>query len=319
VSGTSPDTRAALRSLLDWGKLGPLRIRARRVADGVYAGGHRSPRRGPGVEFGGHRAYVPGDDLRWLDRRALMRHGRLLVRQFETETDRALRLIVDASASMGYRSRGAPGAKLAYAAVLAAALARIALAGGDPVALDWIGGENRHPLPALGGREAFERVVAALESVQPGGDLTMDASSIERAFAAVARHARRGSVIVLFSDLIDLPEATLDRFAALATLGRTLVTVRVLDPVEESFSLDGPLRLRATEGDVVVETDAAQAREGYLEALEAIRKTWEDRMTGAGGEDRMTGAGGRLVTTNTSADPVAAVREIVLGVRGSGA
>jgi uncharacterized protein (DUF58 family) len=262
------------------------------------------------VEFGGHRAYVPGDDLRWLDRRALMRHGRLLVRQFETETDRALRLVVDASASMAYRSRGAPGAKLAYSAVLAAALARIALAGGDPVALDWIGGENRHPLPALGGREAFERVVAALESVEPGGDLSTDAAAIERTLAVVARHARRGSVIVLFSDLIDLPEGTLDRFAALATLGRTLIAVRVLDPVEESFALDGPLRLRASEGDVVVETDAAQARDGYLAALERIRTTWQERLTSVGG---------RLVSANSSGDPVAAVRDVVLAARGSGA
>ena len=30
------------------------------------------------MEFGGHRSYVPGDDLRFLDRRATMRHGQLL-------------------------------------------------------------------------------------------------------------------------------------------------------------------------------------------------------------------------------------------------
>jgi uncharacterized protein (DUF58 family) len=139
---------ARLRGALDWGKLVPLRLKARSVADGVYAGGHRSPRRGGGIEFGGHRSYVPGDDLRWLDRHALMRHGRLLVREFETETDRALCLVVDASASMAYRSAKAPGAKLAYAALIAAALARIALAGSDPVALDWLGGESPRALPA---------------------------------------------------------------------------------------------------------------------------------------------------------------------------
>ncbi|MCP6756854.1 DUF58 domain-containing protein, partial [Klebsiella pneumoniae] len=79
-------------------------------------------RRGAGVEFGGHRNYVPGDDLRFLDRHARMRHGLLLVREFETETDRALRLIVDASASMSFKSDQALGAKYAYAAVIAAAL-----------------------------------------------------------------------------------------------------------------------------------------------------------------------------------------------------
>ena len=97
-----------LRRSLDWGSLAPLRIRARMVAEGVYAGAHRSARKGAGVEFGGHRAYVPGDDLRWLDVRSLLRHDHLLVRQFETETDRALRLVVDATKSMGYRGKGAP-------------------------------------------------------------------------------------------------------------------------------------------------------------------------------------------------------------------
>ena len=117
--------------------------RARAAAPARASGGRgrlrrRAPqhKRGAGVEFGGYREYVPGDDLRWLDRRSLLRHERLVVRQFETETDRALCLLVDASASMGFRGPGAPGAKLAFAASSAAALARVALASGDPVSLD---------------------------------------------------------------------------------------------------------------------------------------------------------------------------------------
>ena len=39
-----------------------------------------------------------------------LRHERIVVRHFETETERALRLVVDATASMGFRSKGAPGA-----------------------------------------------------------------------------------------------------------------------------------------------------------------------------------------------------------------
>jgi uncharacterized protein (DUF58 family) len=292
---------------LDWGELAPLRLHARQAADGVYAGGHRSQRRGPGVEFGGHREYVPGDDLRYVDRHALMRHGRLLIRQFETETDRALRIVVDASASMGFRSPSAPGAKLAYAAVVAAALARVALSAGDPVGIDWIGGARCQPLPSLGGREAFERVLAALESVEPGGDLTLDPSAMERTFARVARRARRGSVIILLSDLLDLPEHTLDRFAALSSLGRTLLAVRVLDPLEQSFALEGPVRLRSSEGDVHVETDAGAVREAYLARLEAIAASWDARLSASGG---------RLVRAATTDHPVATVREVVESARG---
>ncbi len=93
---------------IDWGALAPLRLKARAIAEGVYAGAHRSFRKGAGVEFGGQRPYVPGDDLRFIDRRALLRHDKLMVREFETETDRAVWLCVDATASMSFRGAGAP-------------------------------------------------------------------------------------------------------------------------------------------------------------------------------------------------------------------
>jgi uncharacterized protein (DUF58 family) len=271
-----------LRSI-DWGNIAPLRLRAKVLADGVYAGAHRSLRRGPGVEFGGHRQYVPGDDLRWLDRRALLRHDKLIVREFETETDRGLRLVVDASASMGWKSRSAPAAKYAFAALLAGGLARLAVASGDPVGLEWLGGEGARPLPARAGREAFERVIGALESVVAAGDLGLDGGSVERAFGSVARKAKRGTIIVLLSDLLDLPESTLDRFAALASGGRVIVALHVLDPEETRFPFEGTVRLRALEGGTVIETDADTTRERYLERLAAIGTEWARKLTDHGG------------------------------------
>jgi len=293
----------------DWSELPTLRLRARSVADGVYAGMHRSPRRGAGVEFGGHREYVLGDDLRFVDRHALMRHGRLLIRQFETETDRTLCLVVDGSASMAFSSERAKTSKLAYASLLAAALARVALAGGDPVSLDWLGGQSARALPAMGGREAFERVIGSLETTRAGGDLSADVNELDRSLAPVARRAGRGSVVVLLSDLLDLPDGALYRFAGLGTRGRTVLAVRILDPLEATFSLTGPVRLRAVEGGSVVETNADLARGEYLEALEAIAAEWDRRLVERGG---------RLIRATTVDDPVHIVRSILLAAQGLG-
>jgi uncharacterized protein (DUF58 family) len=297
----------AIRASLDWGGLAPLRLRSRLVAEGVYAGGHRSARRGAGVEFGGHREYAPGDDLRWLDRRSLLRHERLLVRQFETETDRALRLVVDATASMGYRGSQAPGAKLAFAAVVAAALARIAIASGDPVGLTFIGGgPATRSVPVSGGREQFERILGALEAVEAGGDALVDATLLDRACAGIARAARRGSVIVVLSDLIDLPDVAADRVSAMTSRGRVVTVVQTLDPDEARLPFEGTVRLRSLEGGTVVETDTDATRERYLEAMAHLQTAWERSLVGRGG---------RLVRAETSEDAVRVVRSVVEAVR----
>jgi len=297
--------RAALSTFpIDWGALAPLRIKARAVADGIFAGMHRSIRKGPGVEFGGQRPYVPGDDLRFFDRRALLRHDRLMVREFETETDRAVWLCMDATASMAYRGPRAPGAKLAYAALLAAATARVAVASGDPVGLAWIGGSGAHDLPAVAGREGFERVVGALESAAAAQDLSANGDALERALAPVARKARRGAVLVLFSDLLDLPERALTTFGALATGGRALVAVQVLDPTEVDLDFHGNVRLRALEGDAVVEADADVVRADYQARLGAITDAWTRELNGRGG---------RLIRATTADDAAEVVRSIVQG------
>ena len=289
---------------LDWGSLAPIRLRAKQVAEGVYAGSHRSARRGQGVEFGGHRSYAPGDDLRWLDRRSLLLHDRLLVRQFETETDRALRLVVDATKSMSYRGAKAPGAKLAFCALVAAALARLAVTSGDPVGLTYIGGGAR-PVAVSGGREAFERIVGSLESVTAAGDAHTDLAYLDDALGAIARAARRGSVVIVLSDLLDLPEGSRERIAAVAARGRIVVVVQTLDPDEATFPFEQSVRLRALEGEHLVESDE-EAREAYLAALEAERVKWEEALISRGG---------RLLRARTDDDPVMTVRAIALAVQ----
>ncbi|HEX4512298.1 MAG TPA: DUF58 domain-containing protein [Polyangiaceae bacterium] len=295
-----------LGSSFPWGDIASLRIRSRLVAEGVYAGAHRSARRGSGIEFGGHREYVPGDDLRWLDRRALLRHGRHLIRQFETETDRALRLVVDASASMGYRGSRAPETKLGVSAVLAAALARIAVASGDPIGLTYLGGGSARPVAVSGGREAFDRLIGSLEDAKAEGDAVRDPDMLERSFAILERAARRGSVVVLLSDLIDLPRDTAEHFSAMASRGRSVVVVRVLAPDEIDLPFDGTVRLRSLEGDVVVETDTAVARDAYLAALGDLATHYETTLLARGA---------KFLRVSTADDPVDSVRAIVGAVR----
>ncbi len=287
---------------IDWGAVSPLRLQARVVAEGFYAGMHRSTRRGAGVEFGGQRPYVPGDDLRFLDRRSLLRHDKLMVREFETDTDRALWLCLDASASMVFRSKTAMGAKLAYAALIAAALGRVAVASHDPVGLAWLGGEGLNDLRPAFGHAAHERIVSVLETAQASGKLAADLDEVKRCGHVLGRRARRGSMIVLLSDLLDLPPDALRYLASLGGSGRVLVAVQVLDPVERDLSFSGKVRLRAIERDTEVTTDADAVREQYQRRLHEHTEAWRIAVESAGG---------RLVRACTDDEPVGVLRTIV--------
>lgn len=297
-----------IRQGLDWGTLAPLRLRARGAAEGLFGGAHRSLRRGSGVEFAGHRAYTPGDDLKFVDRHALMRHGELILREFETETDRSVKLVLDATASMGFRGTRAPGAKLAFGALVAAAIAWVALRGGDRVALDWLGGEAARGLPAGSGPQTFERLIGAIESARPGGSLS--GAGLESTLARIERSAPRGAVTLLVSDLLDLPERAAERIAALAARGRTLVVLQTLDPDEIELPFDGPVRLQALESDLVVDTDANAVRAEYQRALRDLREAFERELVARGG---------RLLFTSTGAEPSAVVRAVLLAIAGGGA
>lgn len=300
--GTASDP-STLRSRLDWGRLGSLSLRVAAVTEGLLVGAHRSVRRGAGVEFGGHRQYVPGDDLRWLDRRALMRHERLLVREFETDTETSVRLVLDASASMRWSSESAPGRKLDYAALVLAAVGRVALATGDPVALDPIAGRELTSVPPSVGQGQFERIVAALERVIPEGSVTE--ADLTEVLSRVARGARRGSVVVLASDLLDWPDGAFDAFVGLGAGGRRLVAVQVLDPAEARFPWSGPQRLRSSESSLVVETDGDAVRSRYHAALLELQRRWADALLARGG---------RLVTAVTTDDPLEPVRQALRAV-----
>lgn len=292
---------------LDWGALAPLRLRARAAADGLWAGPHRSLRRGAGVEFAGYRAYTPGDDLRFLDRHALMRHGVRVVREFETDTDRSLRLVLDASASMGFAGSRAPGSKLAFSAVVAAALAWVALRGGDRVALEWLGSPGEPGLPWASGMPAFERLVSVLEASHAGGGVGK--AELDALVTRLGQSTPSGSITLVLSDFIDLPPAAEQTLAALASRTRLLVAVQVLDPDELELPFAGPVRLKALESDLIVDTDAPRARAEYQAALARLAATFREALVARGAS---------WLTASTLDAPGAVVRRVLESVAGAG-
>src|SRR6476619_6821924 len=118
-------------------KLEYLSLVSRRVFRGSILAQRRTRQLGGGIEFADHREYTPGDDFRYLDWNVYARHDELLLKRFQEEEDLHVYLLLDASRSMAH---GTPP-KFDYARQVAAALAYIALADLDRVAVVAFGGE----------------------------------------------------------------------------------------------------------------------------------------------------------------------------------
>ena len=97
-----------------------LDLKARLVVEGFLTGLHKSPYHGFSVEFAEYRPYMPGDEIKRLDWKALARSDRYYVKEFEEETNLKAYILLDSSASMGYHQKEAVS-KLEYGACLAAA------------------------------------------------------------------------------------------------------------------------------------------------------------------------------------------------------
>src|SRR5437868_3624123 len=115
-------------------RLSQLKLVAPRSFQGSSSGKRFSRSRGSeGMEFADHKEYSPGDDFRNIDWNVYARLDELVVKNFETQENLRLYVLLDTSASMGIGSIGSP-TKFEVARKLAAALAYVGY-----VNEDWTG------------------------------------------------------------------------------------------------------------------------------------------------------------------------------------
>jgi uncharacterized protein (DUF58 family) len=170
-----------------------LSLVSKRVFRGSILAQRRTMQLGGGIEFSDHRQYAPGDDFRLLDWNVFARHNELLLKRFQEEEDLHVYFLLDCSRSMGF------GTKFDLARQVTAALAYIALADLDRVAIlaysDKIVGE----IPLTRGKSRVLSLLSFLEKLQTTGSDT-DLARVVSGF--IHRPQRRGLVVVV-SDFFD--------------------------------------------------------------------------------------------------------------------
>ena len=257
-------------------RLGTMELKTRTVVEGFLSGLHRSPSKGFSVEFAEYRHYLPGDDLSAVDWKAYARSDRPCIKRFEEETNVACHLLLDVSASMGYRG-GAAMTKLEYGAVLAGSLAYLMNRQRDATGLMTFDDEIRLRMPARARSSHLHAVLLALDRLRPGA-----ASNVARPLNQFARALLKRSLVVLISDLLDDPVPLLRGLKQLRVRGTDVVVFQILDRDEVTFPFRGSSRFRDLESAAEVVADPAAVRAGYLRELDRLTATYTRELAGAG-------------------------------------
>jgi uncharacterized protein (DUF58 family) len=211
-----------------------LSIMSKRVFRGSLLAQRRTMQMGSGIEFSEHREYSMGDDLRYLDWNIYARHGDLLIKRFQEEQDLHVYLMIDCSKSMGF---GTP-AKFDLARQLAAALAYIALADLDRIAIIAFADGIIAELPMTRGKAKILAILKFLESLDTVGQDT----NLEHSIQQLIHRGNRSGMAVVVSDLFDQHgfQSGLDqlRFKRFDTQ-----VIQLYDPKEADPSLLGDVEL----------------------------------------------------------------------------
>ena len=98
---------------------------------GVLFGAHKAKDKGIGMDFFGIRRYDPSDELRWVDWKASAKTGKLMTREYETERNIKIMIILDSSSSMS--AGDIENNKLEYSIRASVLLSHLALSRRDEV------------------------------------------------------------------------------------------------------------------------------------------------------------------------------------------
>ncbi len=172
----------------------PARIRPRLVPAELLRriGEHTGRAIGSGVEFAGLRPYVPGDQLRDINRAVSIRRGQLHVNQRAASRAADLVLMIDAFAGQGPVADATLDLAVHGAAALASAYLRVS----DRAGLVVLGGMLRWLGPASSDRQ-FYRIAEMMLEARYDSFVAPDVGRIPRTALPP------GTLVVVFSPLLD--------------------------------------------------------------------------------------------------------------------
>lgn len=256
----APDTAAASR-LIDARALARLKgvsLRANAVVDGVLQGLHRSPHQGASIEFAEHKEYSPGDEIKHVDWKVFGRVDKYYVKKFEHETNLQAFMVIDGSASMGYRADGALS-KFEYASVLATSFAYLMLRQQDAVGLIKFDEGLAEVVPPRSRMTHLMAMADVLEKSRVKGG-----TNLEAALKSLVEHQKKRGLVLIFSDFFGEDTASFTMLRHLVGRGHDVTVLQVLDGDELEFPFKEMTLFEGLESDQKLLVEPQLVRREYL-------------------------------------------------------
>ena len=192
----------------------------------------RSKQKGLGSEFYGMRKYVFGDQFRLIDWKASARFQQLIVKEYETERDVTVMILVDSSETMA--GGAIENTKFEYAIRACMLLTKVALTRRDSVGVfTFSDKKNFSFLKPNSGDEYFYQVLDFVARVKPEGKCR-----IVEAVDFFARRFQKRSLVFIISDLESNPKEISQAIKKLVPFNHTIIIINPFSPWFEIHEID---------------------------------------------------------------------------------
>lgn len=241
---------------------------AKIIVSGYLSGLHRSRWRGFSGEFTEHRPYSPMDNPKYINWKLYAKTDKYFTKKFEEETNLNCWLLLDKSASMGFKSNRI--SKLDYASYLSAALSYLILSQRDRLGFVLFDKETKNILPPRNSDRNFSTILWWLGNLKPG-ETTSIAETITNLIPIVGSR----NLIILISDLLGNPEKIVQNLNWLRHNHNDIIIFCILDPAEIDFPFSGDTEFIDLESENRVKTRPETVRSQYLSRMKKLLYFYE--------------------------------------------
>ncbi|MBE5320312.1 DUF58 domain-containing protein [Pedobacter sp. MR2016-19] len=239
-----------------------LSLSAKITIEGFMNGINKSTVKGPGLEFSQYRSYQPGDDLRSLDWKMFARSDRYYIRESEVETNIAVRILIDASASMNHSD--GDFTKIDYARYLGASLAYLANLQGDAIGLYVLKNLGIFSMTPKQDYQHLARLFYQLEQIHPDGTFTKLIH-----YKELLAGAQKRELLIFVTDLYQKDDEIIKLLDTLNTLRHEIVVFHILSRNELDLDFKGYTTFEDLETGETIQIDQAKERTNYQNKLNA--------------------------------------------------